>query len=69
MEIYECSMCGVKFGNRDELTNHLRDVHPTKKLNDFECSTCGAKFGTVDELVGHVASVHPVPAAPVVISK
>lgn len=57
---YECSMCGVQFGNRDELVNHLRDVHPTQKINDFECSTCGARFGSIDELVGHIGSVHPI---------
>ena len=66
MDSYECSMCGAKFGDRDALTNHLIQVHPTQdkpKLSDFECTKCGAKFGTVDELVGHVSSAHPVVAA------
>jgi len=63
MERYECSMCGTEYDNRDALTNHLVQMHPTQKINDFECSVCGAKFQTIDQLVGHAGSVHPVVAA------
>jgi hypothetical protein len=56
-------MCGTEYDNRDALTNHLVQMHPTQKINDFECSVCGAKFQTIDQLVGHAGSVHPVVAA------
>lgn len=62
MDNYECSMCGAQYDNRDALVNHLKEVHPTQRVDEFECSKCGAKFGSMNELAGHVTGSHPVQA-------
>ncbi|MGD0728755.1 MAG: hypothetical protein ABR981_01630 [Candidatus Micrarchaeaceae archaeon] len=55
---YECSICCVKFGNRNELTDHLVNVYHRQKIDGFECGACSGKFRTIGELENHVAYSH-----------
>lgn len=58
MQEFECSVCGERFNNEEDLYYHIKNEHPNEQGGDFECGVCYEKFGTKEELVAHIKSEH-----------
>ena len=55
-----CSNCGVNFGEKSSLKEHISLVHEGKKgvLNDGKCPRCDKQFVHKDNILKHIKAVH-----------
>ena len=51
-ETLKCPGCGAEFNSKEELTDHVVQVH------DFTCQICGAKMSSKEELIAHNKEKH-----------
>jgi uncharacterized C2H2 Zn-finger protein len=60
MEDFECGVCGETFDNKDQLVEHIKEVHNDINTGaNYKCAECGDVFGSQDELIQHIKADHP----------
>ena len=56
MKPFKCSVCDVKFTNKQNLRKHIDCVH--KGIKPFNCKSCDYKAAYKVDLKKHIESVH-----------
>ena len=59
-KMHICSNCGVSFGEKSSLKEHISLVHEGKKglLNDGKCPRCDKQFVDKGNILKHIKAVH-----------
>jgi transcription elongation factor Elf1 len=55
-KVQPCSICTQSFASIDELSSHIRTIHPLKKI--YPCPSCDRSFSEMDKLSAHKTAAH-----------
>jgi DNA-directed RNA polymerase subunit RPC12/RpoP len=53
---HECPECGMRFGQKGNMTRHYKMVHEEEK--NYKCDKCGVQFAMNSDLSMHIKTVH-----------